>query len=746
MSLPTSTTIPSAAASSGTPPSSRHRRLRWVSVQFHRFRQWFTHQPRVVRNGLVVVTALGLIASAVYTQIYLKRRATTQATVTAWKAYQEAAEKTDLDGMQAALNAVSAVTPGDPTPARYREMIDRGEADADNAELAVVLMTYHRSNERLPEAAREAEKVLVKYPKHWLARCFLAHHALQELHNPARAEQILNQLPDPEDPQAKVRLDGVLYALRLFDILGRDATQLRGVVLRKLVPLLKTPAAANASAAAKVQLVTCYLEPFADPSAISQLSGYWAAADKLTDDAATEAIATGDVGAMVRIAELGSPMRIALALLRDNDPERLPPDRFQTLLKALDDRTRRLWQAIREKEPQRPESYRGIARLALQDNKPVEAIQAILDGLAACGDQPEFLEQLVTLVARFGTEDSIQNLANRIWKSAEATKTDPVKWCLAAEAALVVNRPDKASLACRNALAVRPNDPWACATLARILVRNGKFIEAREALAPLGATTILLSPTLTRLHARILVGSGLWILHDDEYKKVTDAQAKLKVKSSIPSVAFLQGVLDASPDVERAAWVAARAELILAADPNASGAALARAEALHRLANLTVTAHPEDRSQPPVWNASRVTAALRAIGQLTLEQRAEPEWITTVAMLQLKGEGNAGAALRTITPLLARQATATPAQLEILGQVLSANNRPAEAVRLLEPAARVHRPSAGCLVALALAYHKNHQPIDAARTLKEAEDIPNRTDREQAELIAAKFMFLREKP
>jgi len=693
-----------------------------------------------------VVTVLGLIASAVYGQFYLKRRATTHATVAAWKAYQDAAQTTDLDGMRAALDAVSAATPNDPTPGRYRAMIDRGEADPDNAELAVVLMLHHRTHERLPEAAREAEKVLAKYPKHWNARCFLAHHVLENLRDPNRAEQILNQLPDPEDPQANVRLNGILYALRLFDIVGRDSTQLRGVVLRKLVPLLRTPAAANASAVAKVQLVTCYLKPFADPGAIPQLSEYWAAADKLTDDAAAEAIATSDVGTMIRIAELGPTMRVALAMLRDQDPERLPPDRFQPLLKALDDRTRRLWQVIREKEPQRPESYRGIAQLALQENNPVEAVQSILEGLAACGDQPEFLEQLVMLIARFGTEDSIRSLADRIWKAAETTKTDRTKWCLAAEMALIVNRPDAASLACRNALAVRPNDPWACATLARILVRSGKFSEAREALAPLGAVAILMNPTLTRIHAHIMIGSGLWVLRDDEYKTVTDAQAKLKVKTSLLSVAFLLGVLDAGPDVERSAWVAAQAELILAADASAPGAALARAEALYRLANMTVTAHPEDRSRPPVWNASRVTAALRAIGQLTLEERADPNLLAAVAVLQLKGENNAGAALRTITPLLATQVNATPAQLEVLGLVMIANNRHAEAVRLLERAARAPRPSVGCLVALAVAYLKNNQPIEARAMLRRAEDTPNRTDREQAELVTAKFMFLRENP
>ncbi len=746
MTLPTPTPSTPKAATSASPTRNRFARLRWVGVPFRLFAQWFSNQPRVIRIGFVVVFAVGIVATTVYAQIHLKKREKVHATVAAWQAYSDAAQKADLDAMRVALDAVSAAEPSDPTPARYRDILDRGAADPDTPELALVLMTHHRSHDRLAEAAREAEKVLTKYPKHWVARCILADDALRTHHDPARAEQILALLPDPEDPEANVRLNGVLYALRLFDATGRDATPLRAIVLRKLVPLTRTAAAANAAPEAKLQLIACYLEPFADPTAISELGAYWASVDRLSEDAATEAIATGNVPALVRLGELGPRMRVALAMLRDGDPTRLPPERFQSLLKTLDDRTRRVWQAVREKEPQRPESYRGLAQLALQENDPAGAIQAFLDGLAACGDRPEFLEQLVALVSRFGTDASIRNLADRMWKSAEAAKTNPVKWCLAAEVALVVNRPDAAFLACRNARAIQPNLPWACATQARILVRNGKYLEARESLAPLGETAILLNPTLTRLHARILVGCGLWILRDEEFKKVTEAQAKLKPKTSVPAVAFLMGVLDAPADAERAAWVAAMAELVLAKDPGANGAALAKAEALYRLADLSATPHPEDRTRPPVWNATRVIAAMRALSQLSLEQRAELDIIAAVATLQLKGEGNPTAALRTVAPLLATEATATPAQLEILGSVLIANNRPADAVRLLERAARSSQPSASCLVALTVAYLKNHQPIDARATLARAENIPNRSDREQAELIVAKFMLQRENP
>lgn len=699
-------------------------------------------QPRWFRVGTVVVLAVGAAAAAVYANVHLKKRDTAHATAAAWASYSAAAQKADLDGMRAALAAAAAADPADPTPVRYRGMIDRGAADPDAPELAAALMAHHRAADRLPEAAREAEKVLAKYPKNWLARCYVAHHALQHLGDPAAAGRALAALPDPEDPEAGVRLNGVLYALRLFEATGRDATELRAVTLRKLVPLTRTAAAAAAPTEAKLQLVACYLEPFADPAAVPELAGYWAAVDRLAEDAVGEAVAAGDTRALARVADLGPRLRVALALVRAADPDRLPPDRYASLLAAVDDRTRRALLAVREREPQRPEAYRGLAALALQANDPAAAVQHLVDGLAACGDRPELLEPLVALVARYGTDAATRALADRLWKAAETGKPNPVKWCLAAEAALVVGRPDAALAACQKARAADPRHPWACGTEARIHARGGNFFDAREALAALGEPAVFASPAATRLHARVLVGTGLWLLRDDEFKKAAAAPGKGKAAA----VAFLLGVLDAPPDADRSAWVAANAELVLASDPDAGGAAAARAEALFRLAELSAAPHPEDRSKPPVWNAARVAAALRAVNQLPPDQRAAHDAVAAVATLQLKGEGNAAAALRTVAPLLAAEATATPAQLEVVGTVLLANGRAAEAVRVLERAARAPAATAGCVVALATAYERNRQPAEARDALKRAEAMPNRSGREQAELIATKLTLLNETP
>jgi predicted Zn-dependent protease len=698
--------------------------------------------------GLVLAAVAAVVSAGVYARGYATKRADEHAVAAAQRELNDAVRAHDLDAIRAALDHWAAVSPSDPTPGRYREMIDRGEAGPDTPELANVLLSHHLREGRLPEAAREAGKVLARYPKHWLARCCVAHHALQVERDPARAEQLLAQLPDPEDPEASVHGGGVLYALRLSDAVGRDATQLRRLVVRRLVPMTRSPAVAGAAPAAKAQLVACYLEPFSDPAALPELADFWASADRLADEAVAGALAAGDVAALIRVAELGPRTRAALAALRDHDPNRLTPERYAAFRKAIDDRTRRAWDGVRAKAPDRPEPYRALAMLAIRDDDAPGAVRHLLDGLAACGDSPALLELLVAVVARVGTDESVRRLSEAVWKAAEAAETDVVKWCLAAELARARGRADAALAACDRARALRPGHPWACATAARLLVRAGKFFDAREALAPVGEHVVLANPNLARLHARILVGSGLWVVRDDEFRKVLTARTKTNPASAAAPAGFLAGVLDAPRDAGRAAWVAGQAELLLASEPDAPLVGRVKAEALFRLAELSAVPNPKGPELPPAWDADRVAAALRAIGQLTPDERADPDVLAATATLLLKGQGNPAAAVRTVSSFLAPDATLTPPQLEILGAALLADDRPADAVRVLQRAAALARPRppAGTLVALAAAYHKNHQPIDAAAALAAAEDTPERSDREQAELVAAKFMLKREKP
>ena len=141
-------------------------------------------------------------------------------------------------------------------------------------------------------------------------------------------------------------------------------------------------------------------------------------------------------------------------------------------------------------------------------------------------------------------------------------------------------------------------------------VRSGEFLKARESLAPLGEA-VRTDPALVRLHARVLVGSGLWVLCDDEFQKVLDAAAKLKAKTSAPAVAFLLGVIDVPADAERAAWVAAKANSFWPTTPLRRWRC-GRGVAVPTRGPLRL-AHPKGGGLPPVWDADRVTAALTCV-------------------------------------------------------------------------------------------------------------------------------------
>ncbi len=272
---------------------------------------------------------------------------------------------------------------------------------------------------------------------------------------------------------------------------------------------------------------------------------------------------------------------------------------------------------------------------------------------------------------------------------------------------------------------------------------HGRFRPRRETLVTLGETALRTHPALVQLHAHAMAET-LWILIDDEFNAVREAQTKLKPKTSVPAVAFLLGVFSATPSRERAEWVALRAADVLAEDSSANVARRIRAAALYQLADLAVTSNPKDGL--PVWNGDLVTVAMRAFEEMPTEERTEPGVVAAIATLQLKGQGNAAAALRTAGALRAVEGSLNSVQLEILGAVLTANDKPADAVRVLERAAKLSRPSAGLWAALAVAYHKNKQPDDARAALDRAADTPNRSAREQAEFVFAKQLLLKENP
>jgi Flp pilus assembly protein TadD len=716
-------------------PAPGLRLFRRAAVPFRRAWQWFRYLPRVIQAGLALVLVGGLAGGGYYLTTVLQRRATHKEAMSGWADYDTAARKTDLPGMKAGLDRVLAAQPGNPLATRRMAALEAQAADDDDPDLARILLNHHLREERVAEAAREAEKVLARHPKDWRSICVVAHHALQVKKDPKEAKDRLGQLPDPTDPQAHVDRGGLLYALRLYQFLGEDPKPIYTLIVRRLLPILPGGTAAAAPPSAKSQLIECYLAPFADPVNLPELAAQWAAASQLADRAVSEAAEAGDVPILVRLGGLGQPMLRALALIADR--ERMPPDRFAALAKEINDRTRKVWEVVRRKAPTRPESYHGLAQLALRADDPVTAREVLFEGLAACGDRVELLDLLLPVARRAG--DPVEAAAVA-WKAAAEAKTDPAKWCLAAHALRAAGRRDLAIDACVAAREIAPNYPTACRTEALLWLETGEPREAIGRLRLLGTEAARADPMVAWLFARALVENGQF----GEAGERMDAQEARGHPAA--AVAFLRGVFDAAPardtadgPVTRARWVADRADRLLGRRLDDPIARRVMADALARQSEL---------ASPP-WDDGVARRALLAYDGLPSADREDLAVVATVAHLRLKAiKADAGQALRAAAPLAepANVPLLTPVQLEVLGAVLTANGRHKEAIPALERAVRSSGATAGCWAQLALAYHADRRPREARAALGQALNVPTRSSREQFEWNAAKQLIERETP
>ena len=705
---------------------------------FRRAGRWFYYLPRAVQLGLAVVVVLGLLAGGYYVRTFEKDRQRQQEVAAGWRDFDTAGRRSDLAAMDAALDRVLAARPGDPIATRRKAALRAVAADADDADLAFILLNEHVRADRLPEAAREAEKVLARFPKDWLARCVLAHHALQVGRDRDLAARRLDELPDAQLPETRATPGGILYALRLFAALGRDPAPLRGVIVRRLLPQLRGADAASATPAEQAQLVECYLEPFADPNPpLVELSNHWAAVSRLVDVAMSTAVAAGDVHTLLRLGSLGPRLLGVLVVFRDASV--IPPDRFDALSEEVAARTRLAWLTAQARDPTRPEPYRGLALAAVRAKDYPAAVKHLQDGLAATGDRAELLDLLIK-VRGSGVGEPAEALEGA-WAAAERAGGDPEKWLLAANAAVAAGRHDRAVEACRNARRP-PNERHrlASVTEAALWLRTGDGAKALEVLRPLGEPALRSEPLLVRMHGRALA----------RLEVVADLDAAFAALEQAPAVtaAFLRGALEPRsqrPGVAEAvaAWAIPKATAAADRWPDEPGLRRALADALFRQVDSTVKAD-ESELRKPVWNADAVRAALRAFDSLPSAERSDLAAVVAVATLQLKGRNDPASALRTLAPVRAalQDVTLPAATLEVLAAAYTASGRPAEAIAVLRRGPFPADATGGYWVQLALAYHANRQPDAAEQALRDAQ-ARYCSPRERVELVAAKIQVAR---
>src|SRR5262245_45568039 len=103
---------PPTPGSDGSP--ARRRWAAALALPLVRVGRWFSHLPRAIRVGFVLVLLGGLGAGIAYSQSYLKKRTQEREVAAGWQDFADAASRGDFPDMDAALDRVLAADPDNP--------------------------------------------------------------------------------------------------------------------------------------------------------------------------------------------------------------------------------------------------------------------------------------------------------------------------------------------------------------------------------------------------------------------------------------------------------------------------------------------------------------------------------------------------------------------------------------------------------------------------------------------------------
>ncbi len=645
--------------------------------------------------------------------------------VAEWKKFEDGVRGGDESKMVAALDAVLALAPADPTALGRKKAIETGEADP--ADHAMVVLSYRRHLRagRLPEAEREAKKRLDVEKNDWLARCVVAAALLQRGDKPAAAAE-LAQLPSPGNPAARVDPGGLLFAFRLFRATDTDLTPLRTFVQGVILPLVKAPNAAQLPPSEKVALLECYVEGFEpgrDRPQPAALAEAWAPAAKLADAATDEAIEAKEVAALARLGRLTARFEDGLVGLRRGD--QVTAAEFAQLQGDLRGRGRRAWEAVLAADPKSAEAYRGLGTALLRTldvtppaDRPAlyqQARDVLVRGLEARDDDPELAQLFARLMA---AEGQPLKAAEFLIGQAHRHPDKPVWWALAAEAAVAANRREVALEACAKLRQKDPDNLYATRTEARLWIEAGEPARALPVLARLGEPALARDANAAYSYARALAETNATDALAGFVKAVAAADPPTAVGATARGLADAAGL----PADELLARLAALAER----HPTDPDLLKTRAEAAYRAAE----------AGDPIWQVGRVAAAARAVEQALVKRPDDPDLLLRLGWLRLRGQNNLPQAVRAVAGMGTRTAP-TAAQSELLGAVALAENKLPAAVAYLEQATRAADAPAGAFALLARAYHATGRPGPANQALQSARNRPRTSPREQAEYLTA---------
>lgn len=667
----------------------------------------FRRLPRRTRIVLVALLLISGTGAGYRFSTWYQNRITGREVYAAWRGFDETAQKGgSADALRVYLDRILKLEPGNRLAAGRLAGLESGTADPQDQPMVLLAMRRHAAAGRLAESAREAEKRIAVAPADWHARCLLAEYALAH-GDRAAADAHLHVLATVEgygpDP------GGLLYAVNLFQRSGRDTTRLR-MYLPSILHLLRGEAVATLPPGTLVHMVGCYAFALTDPNLAGGTATYWVPAARLSEVALVKAIEDGETRTLTVLGELGLPLAAGLARLRASG--QITTKDETPLAAELEDRTRRAWRAVLEKEPANPAAYYGLALSHARGRDDAQCHAVLVRGLKACGDSPKLIELLAA--GSQGAGRSVDAL-DLVWEAAERHPRDATYWLMAVNAAVAAQRRDKALEACEKARELAPGRQDVARAEAVLWCEAGRPRKALAALEPFPVADLARDPAAVRPLAQGLAATG-------EATRLTELLTVARTAAGPDTLtAAAQGIFAAPPDLARAERAAGLASEVLARWPGTVAATRLRAVALVRSLELG----------PPAWDEKRIKAAAVACEVALAAVPNDVAVAAGLAWVRLRGLKQPAAALRAVAPLRAVEVLPGDAAA-VLGEVLLENGHTKEAVRVLERAQGRIDSTPGGLLQLARAYHAVGRPDDARYVLQVVHSMPQ-SDRERAD-------------
>lgn len=669
---------------------------------------WFlrTRSLRYLLVGTAIVAVVVGSAAVPFWQVLREWRAEHLRNAL-WRQIDQHIALNDLPAVEEDLTALSAHSPDDERVQQRLEAVRSGQAPANDAKLARLLMRWHLQNARIEEAAREAAKLIRHEPHDWEACCIAADYAGRRGDRDG-VRTHLSSLPRASNMDSGIGLGTALYSARLFRSLGDQPHlyDLTEYIILRLLPYARSSAALDLDPVARLQLVECYQWALLRLDGRPKLTQYWAPAQALC-----RSVAESEPPVVDYLTYLGELQEAHLGHLQEFlDRELIAKEERDQLTQEVEDRLAIVWDKVLAVEPKNLKGHLGRAMHLFRIGAHAEAIAAVGRAIELSGELPELVAVKALFLRHHDPQAGLAFLEQALHGD---NLTAPLCRVLA-EAARATGRFDKVLEACRRADELQPGLYWANRTVAEICMLQDRPTEAAAALGRI-RNELGNDPAGTALYVRALCACGAPHLASEFLGELG--------RDLRPAAVLLSGA-DALKSLGHEAEAERWARQVIERDRINPAANLTLADCLRAQAEVGEKG----------WDAEKVQQALQRYRIARHELPGNVAVVNNIAWLEVKALGQTQEAFETTAPLRERPETVlSPECLETLGAVYLGVGRCDDARRVLERAVATGGARASFYLHLARAYHGLQRSEMVEQCLSRAAGLP-RTPRETYEL------------